>query len=438
MIKTNYSKYLWLPQFGTVINSELKKDFVSFKRKLKKKDFEYLYKIPNNDEILSNLSDCSQLVFEITQKCSLACKYCVYSGKYPKNRTHKDISMDFDIAKQSLDILFKLITSNLRKSKKKTITFGFYGGEATLEFDLIKKIYNLINIEKKSNRTLDAFIFDYRITTNGTLLNKEKISFFIKNNFYLDISIDGPKSEHDQFRVFKNNSGSWQKIMNGIEKIWSHDKVYCSNKVGFMCTLHPAHDGSKIDSFFLSNKHLFEDRVKFNLIDFENIEGKYKDILAKKFIKSKLYEKMVFDDLKSKLNTKYFSNKTKFTGACFPGGNRIFVTSRGDFKICEKMDDHFPFIGNAFTGFNFDVIRDIIVEYNREIVRNKCWECDCWFLCSICWSNAIKDNKIVFQCNRQLDSTNKMITKYIESLEKEREPRKRNVESISDFISILN
>jgi hypothetical protein len=44
MIKTNYSKYLFLPQFGTVINSEIKKDFIDFQGKLSKKDFKYLLK----------------------------------------------------------------------------------------------------------------------------------------------------------------------------------------------------------------------------------------------------------------------------------------------------------------------------------------------------------------------------------------------------------
>jgi uncharacterized protein len=285
---------------------------------------------------------------------------------------------------------------------------------------------------------LDGFNFSYRITTNGTLLNEEIISYCIINKFYLDISIDGPKSEHNLFRVFKNNSGSWDRIWNGIRKIWNQDKVYYANNVGFVCTIHPAHDGSKIDSFFLSDQHFFEDKVKFNLVDLENIGDNYKENISEKIIMSKLYEKNVFADLESKLNMKYLSNKTNFTGACFPGGTRLFVTSRGDFKICEKMDDQFPFIGNACTGFDYDIIRDIAAEYNREIIRNKCWECDCWFLCSTCFSNVIKENKICFQCDRQVDSINKMMTKYIEFLEKEKQSKIGSVESISDLISILN
>lgn len=51
------------------------------------------------------------------------------------------------------------------------------------------------------------------------MLNEEIIKYLVINNFSIGISIDGKKSIHDKNRVFVNQKGTFDIIMNNIKKI---------------------------------------------------------------------------------------------------------------------------------------------------------------------------------------------------------------------------
>ena len=54
------------------------------------------------------------------------------------------------------------------------------------------------------------------IQTNATLMTKEFAKFFKKHNFIVSVSLDGPEEIHDLHRTYKDKSGSFQKVMEGI------------------------------------------------------------------------------------------------------------------------------------------------------------------------------------------------------------------------------
>jgi radical SAM protein with 4Fe4S-binding SPASM domain len=64
---------------------------------------------------------------------------------------------------------------------------NFYGGEPLLSFDIIKKTVSFLKTKNKELHKRAHFT----ITTNGSLLSEEMISFFNKNRFSMVLSFDG-------------------------------------------------------------------------------------------------------------------------------------------------------------------------------------------------------------------------------------------------------
>ena len=94
---------------------------------------------------------------------------------------------------------------------------GFYGGEALMEFYVIKECVRFCD-----NLNWGATIKDkirYSITTNLTLLDNEMLEFCILNNIHLYVSIDGPLEENNKNRVFKNQKGTFECVYNNLLKI---------------------------------------------------------------------------------------------------------------------------------------------------------------------------------------------------------------------------
>ena len=109
------------------------------------------------------------LIFEVTQQCNCNCLYCYNVWKeneaYPKG----ELSLD------AIKILFKKLLDEI---KPNFITLS--GGEPLLHPD----IFNIVNfLHKLGNRV--------GIATNGTLLNKDKVSELIKGGVkYFEISLN--------------------------------------------------------------------------------------------------------------------------------------------------------------------------------------------------------------------------------------------------------
>ena len=75
-----------------------------------------------------------------------------------------------EIAKKSVDLLLK--------KKMSFYEIKFFGGEPLLEFDLVKDIISYA-LSKSNN-------IKFMLTTNGSLLDEEKIKFFLKKSRFFE------------------------------------------------------------------------------------------------------------------------------------------------------------------------------------------------------------------------------------------------------------
>jgi len=141
--------------------------------------------------------------------------------------------------------------------------------------------------------------------------------------------------------------------------------------------------------------------------------------------------------IKGKFRLKHIELQSQFTGACFPGGEKVFIDVDGRFHICEKMSPHFP-IGDVTTGFDIERIRNIINTFNAEVIRKKCWHCEAWFLCGLCFVHAAREGKIAIDCEEMRKGYLDLVLRYLNKLEKEDEKMPHgNYRDIADFIEQL-
>ncbi len=66
-------------------------------------------------------------------------------------------------------------------------------------------------------------MWENMIQTNGTLMDERWLEFFKLANFSVSISIDGPSSMHNAFRVDRRGGGSHERVMAAIDAVAGAD-----------------------------------------------------------------------------------------------------------------------------------------------------------------------------------------------------------------------
>ena len=141
-----------------------------------------------------------------TYECNLRCWYCT--------QKHESIHMSEDILKR----VRLNISSAISSGKYATIMLDWFGGEPLLAYDEILALTSYTaQLCSKHNMT-----FICGITTNGTLLDSEKISKLrdVGITSY-QITIYGIKSEHDSIKRLSNKS-AFEKTLENIRLILPH------------------------------------------------------------------------------------------------------------------------------------------------------------------------------------------------------------------------
>ena len=213
----------------------------------------------------------NMVTLQLTQMCNLRCTYCIYSENSSYNRNHANKRMSFETAKKVIDFYYTHAIDSER------IAIAFYGGEPTLEFELIKKIVEYANVLFDGKKIL------YRITTNATLLTDELIEFFFNsgNDFLVLISLDGPKNIQNQNRKFSNGNGTYDIIMHNLQRLYEKNPLYMK-KIHFNTVIDPKNDYYEIIKI-LDNPLLKNVAFQFNLVERDSMPVAYETDYLSKF-----------------------------------------------------------------------------------------------------------------------------------------------------------
>jgi len=366
----------------------------------------------NDTELIKKYkNEIRHVVFNLTDDCNLRCKYCKFGGTYDYVKTHIKRNMSYEIINASL----RFIANHYKK--KETLIIAFYGGEPLLEFKKIKYIVENLNNQYKNVR--------YAFTTNGVLLKNEIITFLIKNNFSIKISLDGPKIAHDRNRITQNGTGSFDLIEKKINMIKKTNLNFFKKKVGFVLTIAPPYNLNEVLNFFEKNTYLnqpviinFVDPIGTNFFDGFNMEyenkklkDQQKELLKEYFklkikgihtVRLKLLEEFFGKNL-FVMDKRYIFPLEKFVspnGACYPGLDRLFITTEGKLTMCEKVNEDLPF-GDVFNGINIEYVKNIYNDY-CSLIDKVCLDCWAYRICRSCFNGSI-ENGVLSEKRKRID-----------------------------------
>lgn len=141
----------------------------------------------------------------LTENCNLRCKYCFDDSYSDRTGCNYNYVMPLSMIDDIINFIEKTKNPNL------VPVVSFFGGEPLANWNFIKEFIKKVDLLKLNYR--------YSINTNVTLIDDEKLDFFIKNKFNLTFSVDGIKEAHNANRVFKDGTGSWDDIVSRMPKI---------------------------------------------------------------------------------------------------------------------------------------------------------------------------------------------------------------------------
>lgn len=157
-------------------------------------------------ERLAENSPVKAMCLNVAHDCNLRCEYCFAStGDFGGGRK----LMPLEVAKKAIDFLIE------NSGKRRNLEVDFFGGEPLLNFDVVKKTVEYAKNREKSNNKN----FRFTITTNGVLLDDEKIEYINHHMNNVVLSLDGRREVNDRVRRRVDGSGSYDLILPKFLKL---------------------------------------------------------------------------------------------------------------------------------------------------------------------------------------------------------------------------
>lgn len=145
----------------------------------------------------------------LTHDCTLRCRYCYAGRKYAH-------AMSRETAARAIDLVFEEA-----RTSKQGADISFFGGEPLLEWELLQWCYQYAMAHAEGLIVPPRF----GLTTNGTLLSAEKLTWLAERDFLIGLSIDGSEAMHNINRRRPDGSGSHAEVAEALRRIVEHPRV---------------------------------------------------------------------------------------------------------------------------------------------------------------------------------------------------------------------
>jgi uncharacterized protein len=154
--------------------------------------------------------------------CNLDCHYCYYLQKedlYPEGT-------NFRLSDETLE---RYIVQHIQATPGEIVSFSWHGGEPTLMgVDFFRKAVALQAKHLPAGKKVIN-----GIQTNGTTIDQEWCDFLAKENFYIGLSLDGPRELHDHYRVTKGQKPTHKQVVQAFQML-RKAKIH----VDLLCVVH--------------------------------------------------------------------------------------------------------------------------------------------------------------------------------------------------------
>ena len=134
---------------------------------------------------------------DLTGRCNMVCRYCLEAATLPPRPP---------MSEQMVDAALSLLAP-AEPGCRRSIRLG--SGEPLLAIPMMRRIVERIALfEEPRPRPY--------VTTNGTLLTPETRDWLIETGWDVKISLDGPKSIHDRWRLLPDGLGTFDRIEESV------------------------------------------------------------------------------------------------------------------------------------------------------------------------------------------------------------------------------
>ena len=340
----------------------------------------------NNIPVHGKHTQVKALCLHISHNCNLKCKYCfAREGTFGGDR----LNMTPQVGKAAIDFVVAA------SQKRKNIEIDFFGGEPLLNFDTVKEIIDYaLSLEEENNKH-----FNFTLTTNGILLDDEKLEYINKNIDNIVLSIDGRRETNDKMRKKYDGTGCYDTILPKFIKTaesrnqdryyvrgtytaenldFSQDVLHLADKGFRQISVEPvvASDGC---GYELKQEHL------------EKLYSEYEN-LAQEYIKRFDTDKW-FNFFHFMVDLEQGPCVYKRLAGCGAGHEYVAVTPTGDIFPCHQFADKEELkLGNVYDGVLKNDISDTFKNSNIY-TKSDCTDCWAKFYCSGgCPANAYNFN----------------------------------------------
>ncbi len=316
------------------------------------------------------------LCLHIAHDCNLACEYCFAGkGEYHGERE----MMSLETGKKALDLLVR------ESGNRKHLEVDFFGGEPTMNFEVVKGIVSYgRELEKKTDKE-----FRFTLTTNGLLLNDDMFSYINEEMSNVVLSIDGRKEINDRMRPLRSGKGSLYDIILPKYKRFAESRgdknyyvrgTFTRNNLDFAeDVLHLADQGFSqisVEPVVARPDEPYAIRTE----DLDEILAQY-DHLAKEMVKRKRSGRS-FNFFHFMIDLEGGPCVAKRLQGCGSGCEYLSVIPNGDLYPCHQFTgiDGMK-MGDVDSGVTNTQLRNKFRESN-VYTKPECRECFAKFFCS--------------------------------------------------------
>lgn len=142
----------------------------------------------------------------VTAYCNCDCHYCHASSSAPEDGP---LNMSLDTARAVTDMVFQ--------SPSPIVKIEFQGGEPLVNWSTVKFIIEYAEQKhSRSGKTLELVL-----CTNLTRMTEETLRYLQQHNVAISTSLDGPKELHDQHRICRDGSSTYDAFKSKLNLVRS-------------------------------------------------------------------------------------------------------------------------------------------------------------------------------------------------------------------------
>ena len=332
---------------------------------------------------ISELPNISSFTIGVTERCNLRCSYCCYSGLYSEHRSHSSRRLSVDQIPSIIDFILKY-------SKSKEITVDFYGGESLLELDWIKKFV-------QTAKEIKTVFWNFEVSTNGILLVRDIVDWFVSNQFNVFVSVDGVGHFHDVCRKDIKGQPTYATIETNLAYIKEHYPQYWANNVHFMMTVRDISNLPEIAESWEKSK-LLKEKAPYRMSEVSTV---YNDTTLNLDENSELEKYLQLVDwykdhpdnsvmgiffkiwLAEWINRPIGEIESNIEyPTCVPDNRKLYIDAKGNIGICERISDNIRF-GTIEDGIDFPKLNEVRRK-TASFIDQSCSKCEIARVCDIC------------------------------------------------------